>query len=89
MLTDKGHTPDSQKVEAITEMPPPTDVSGVQRFLGMVTYLGKYVEGLSDLSEPLRQLTKESVAWSWTIEHQFAFEEMKSVLTKAPVLVFF
>ena len=38
--------PDSQKGEAITEMPPPTDVSGVQRFLGMVTYLGKYVEGL-------------------------------------------
>ena len=70
VFPDKGHKPDLLKVEATVEMPPPTDVSGVRRFLGMVTYLGKYVEGLSDLSEPLRQLTKESVAWSWTFEHR-------------------
>ena len=32
--------------------------------------------------------TDESVAWYWTFEHQSAFEEMKSVLSKAQALVF-
>ena len=32
-LTDRGVEPDPAKVAAITEMPAPTDKSGVQRFL--------------------------------------------------------
>ena len=38
-LTDKGVEPDPAKVAAITEMPTPTDKSGLQRFLGMCQYL--------------------------------------------------
>ena len=38
IATDKGLCVDSAKVRAIVEMPPPTDVAGVQRLLGMVQY---------------------------------------------------
>ena len=37
-LTDKGVEPNPAKVAAITEMPTPTDKSGVQRFLGTWQY---------------------------------------------------
>eukprot|EP00873_Tetraselmis_striata_P019274 jgi/Tetstr1/439538/TSEL_027967.t1 len=36
--------PQHSKVEAVVKMPPPTDVAGLRRFLGMVGYYGKFIE---------------------------------------------
>ena len=57
ILTTEGHKPDPAKVTAITNMPRPTDVSGIRRFLGMANFLAKFIPSLSEVSEPLRQLT--------------------------------
>ena len=40
--TTKGHKPASDKVQAITQMPTPTNVTELQTFLGMCQYLAKY-----------------------------------------------
>ena len=42
-------------------MPEPTDVDGVCRFIGFVPYLSKFLTGLCDICEPLRQLTPQGV----------------------------
>ena len=65
IATDKGLCADPAKVRAITEMPPPTDVAGVQRLLGMAQYLSKFLPHLSDLTKPLRDLTREETEWVW------------------------
>ena len=49
--------PDPAKVEAIQAMPAPTCLCELQEFIGMVTYLSKFIRGLSDLQEPLHALT--------------------------------
>ena len=54
ILTNMGHKPDPSKVQAIVERPPPKDVAGFRRFLGMTSYFAKYLSKLSQLSEPLR-----------------------------------
>ena len=41
LLTADGLCPDKDMVCAFTEMPSPTDVPSLQRFLGMVQYLAK------------------------------------------------
>lgn len=48
---------DPSKVEAIANLAKPTDVPGVRRILGMTNYLAKFLPKLSDVSEPLWQLT--------------------------------
>ena len=63
ILTSEGHKPDPDKVTAIVDMPPPKDVAGVRRFLGMTNYFAKYLDGLSEMSESLRQLTSNNVEW--------------------------
>ena len=45
------------KVEAISKMPTPTDPKSVRQFTGMVNYMAKLIPNLSDILEPLRQLT--------------------------------
>ncbi|UYV70871.1 hypothetical protein LAZ67_8000928 [Cordylochernes scorpioides] len=41
ILDEDGIRPDPAKIEAVAEMPAPTDVHGVRRFLGMVNHLGR------------------------------------------------
>ena len=89
LTANGGHKPDPEKVAAIVEMPAPQDVAGVRRFLGMTNYFAKYLDGLSGMSEPLRQLTSDKVEWQWTHEQEEAFRKIKAALSSAPLLAFF
>ena len=59
VLTSEGIHPDDEKVEAITQMPRPKDKAETRRFLGMVTYLSKFIPQLSDVTQPLCNFTKQ------------------------------
>ncbi|KAI9554977.1 putative uncharacterized protein K02A2.6-like [Daphnia sinensis] len=48
--------PDPEKVDAIVNMPDPTDKLSLQRLLGMVTHLDKFCKGLATLTRPLRDI---------------------------------
>ena len=56
-----GLKPDPNKVKAILKMPTPADKQSLQRLLGMITYLGKFLPRLSDVTEPLRRLLDRDV----------------------------
>ena len=86
---DKGLKVDPEKVEANTEMPPPTNKQGVQLFLGMVTYLSKYVKNFSNIYAPLRELLEKNTEWCWEKEQEDSFNELKHLGTTAPVLQYY
>ena len=56
LVDEEGIRADPDKVTAITEMVPPTNISELCRFMGMVNQLGKFSMNLADLTQPLRQL---------------------------------
>ena len=89
LVTAEGLKPDPEKVRAIDDMTRPTDVEGVQRINGFVNYLAKFLPKLSDVTEPIRQLTRKDVPWNWSESQENAFQEMKSLVKKAPVLANF
>ena len=43
IFSDKGVKPDPAMIEAITKMQTPTSKTKLQRFLMMLTYLGKFI----------------------------------------------
>ena len=53
-LTEEGVQIDEDKVSAITNMPAPTDRQGVQRFLGMVNYVSKFIPNLASHTSLMR-----------------------------------
>ena len=89
LLTSEGVKADPQKVSAILSMPAPENRSDLQRFLGMVTYLGKFVPNLSEVSAPLRVLLEKDIVWSFDTPQQQAFQELKLIITNAPVIKYF
>ena len=56
IFSSEGVRADPSKIEAIVDMPMPENASGVHHFLGMVTYLGKFLPNLSDKTACLRKL---------------------------------
>ena len=50
LLTKDGLKPEPDKVCAVKEMPQPDGPKALQRFLGMVTYLSKFIPRLSQIS---------------------------------------
>lgn len=70
-------------------MPTPECKKDVERFLGMVTYLAKLIPNMSQHTEPLRGLTRDDVEWQWKSDHQHAFNQLKTMLTEAPLLRYY
>ena len=88
LLSADGVKPDPLKVEAIKAIPPPGDREELQRFLGVVTYLSKFIPNMSQKSDPLRQLLQKDVEWSWGQAENEAFESLKTAISSTPVLKF-
>ena len=87
---EHGLEADDEKLAAIDNMPPPVDVRGVQRLLGMATYLAKFVPNFSEVTAPLRSLLDKDAEFYWdTTVQGLALERFKSLLRSAPVLQFF
>ncbi|PFX25190.1 Retrovirus-related Pol polyprotein from transposon 17.6 [Stylophora pistillata] len=89
VVSRNGLKPDPTKIEAIVKMKPPTDKAGIERPRGTVDYLLRLIPKLSDVMCPINDLTHPNVEWTWDSVHDKAFEEIKSLLTQAPVLAYF
>ena len=89
VVTANGLQPDEQKIVAVVDMPPPTDVSFLQRLLGMSRYLSQYIPNESTITAPLRKLLKKNADRKWTKSHDAALQQLKTALTHAPTLSFY
>ena len=81
--------PAQNKVSAIVNLPAPTCKKQIQSFIGMVNYLSKFSARLSELVEPIRELSKDKVPFDWGPEHQEAFKQMKKEIVRAPILAYY
>mgnify|MGYP001557088947 CR=1 FL=1 len=88
-LSKDGLTPDHKKVEAVQQMNQPQSKEELQRYLGIITYLAKFIPNLSQRAAPLRLLLEKDVLWHWGEEQTKAFDSLKSSITAAPVLAYF
>ena len=89
ILTPNGLKTDPDKLKAILKMENPTDVAGVQRLIGTVNYLARFLPNLSSVCDELRQLTKKDVEFCWTSHHDHAIQEIKAAIATVPVLRYF
>ena len=58
----------------------------MQSFLGFANYYRKFIKDYSKITVPLSEITKKKVGFNWNEEHQEAFDRIKQIFLKAPVL---
>lgn len=81
------HTLDD-KIRAVESFPPPTNVDQIRCFLGMAGFYRQFIKDFSRIAQPLTQLLKKNVAFSWSENEEAAFKELKSALCSSPILAF-
>ena len=88
-LSGDGLRPDPEKVQAISDMPEPQSKADLQRFLGMVAYLSKFIPHLSDETLALRQLISKNTLWQFDQGHSKQFNHLKEIISNNILLKFF
>ncbi|KAG8496936.1 hypothetical protein CXB51_008143 [Gossypium anomalum] len=66
---------------------PPRNVSEVCSFLGLTGYYRRFVKGFSIIVTPLTKLLQKDVKFEWSKKCQNSFDQLKTFLTKALILV--
>lgn len=89
LFTSQGVRPDPEKIRAIESMAKPKSVKEILVLQGTVNYLAKFLPSLSTVMTPILELTHKDVEWKWTSTHDKAFDEVKRLVTTAPVLAYY
>ena len=81
--SSEGMHPCPKNILRITEMTLPKDKQQLNRFLGIVTYMGNFIANLSHDTDPLRALTKQDCEFIWDASANDSFQKIKDLLIKA------
>ena len=87
-VSSDGLKPDPNKIEAIMNMPKPTDINSLQRLLAIIKYLAQYIPYGSAITEPLRELLKKDAEWDWQPGQDKAIGSLTAVRTSKPAVAF-
>ena len=66
VITKDGLKPDPDKVKAVKNMPKPTCKQEALSLLGFINYLAKFLPKLSEVAQPLRDLTRAYAQFIWS-----------------------
>ena len=83
IIHEKGIEIDPKRIEAMKKVEAPACKKDLQKFLGKVNYLRRFISNLSgkiDAFTPILRL-KDEAKFTWRVEQQEAFEKIKKYLS--------
>ncbi|KAA3474595.1 Gag-Pol polyprotein [Gossypium australe] len=87
-LTDRdGIRVDSSKISMVVDWKPLRNISEVRSFLGLAGYYRRFVKDFSMIATLMTRLLQKDVKFEWSKKCQQNFNQLKALLTEAPVLV--
>jgi hypothetical protein len=87
IVSERGIEANPEKIAAITNMGPIKDLKGVQRVMGCLAALSRFISRLGERGLPLYRLLRKPERFTWTPEAEEALGNLKALLTSAPILV--
>ena len=85
-ISQNGISPTEEKVKAVKQAKPPTNVSELQSFIGMANFLRRFVPDFAKVMSPLYKLLCKKTVWYWGKSQTEAFEKIKDLMCSETVL---
>jgi hypothetical protein len=86
IVSHRGIEVNPEKIKAILDISRPNDLKDVQRLIGCMAAVSRFISRLGEKALPLYKLMKKSDEFVWTDEADAALKDLKRVLSTAPVL---
>jgi hypothetical protein len=86
MVSPEGIMVGPSKVKEVLDWKPPTSVSEVQSFLGLVGFYQMFILNFSKVAKPITELLKKGNRYIWNDACDEAFKVLKKLLTTSLVL---
>ncbi|KAG3196275.1 hypothetical protein PC128_g7805 [Phytophthora cactorum] len=77
---------DPAKVKATVEWPIPKNQKDLRKWLDLANYLHKCIANYAEMARPLSNFLKKDAPWCWEVEHDEAFQAVKEIPLRAPIL---
>ena len=90
-LTEEGVKPGADKLKAVEQAPPPSNVHEVRQFLGLCNFFRTHVRNFAQITAPLTSLTRKDSSWKGGVLPPAAlkaFKELQSYLCSEPVMAY-
>ena len=88
LVSGQEKSPIRQKIKAITDLAPTTNITEARHMTGLIGYYRKFFPIFSDTIRPLNELTKKNVPFKWTKQCQRSLDYAKQVITVNPISVY-
>jgi hypothetical protein len=86
IVSERGIEANPEKVVALKRMGPIRNLKGVQKVLGCLAALSRFISRLGEKGLPVYRLLKKHERFSWTVEAQEALDKLKATLVHALIL---
>jgi hypothetical protein len=86
IISEGGIFVDPSKVKDVLSWKIPQNVSDIISFLSLAGYYRRFIEGFSKISKPMTELLAKGNTFEWTPRRETSFQELKKILTMAPIL---
>ena len=85
IVNNRGIEANPDKIKSVLDMQPPSNTKEIQRLIGRIAALSRFVSRSSDKCRPFFQVMKK--AFHWDAQCKEAFSVLKTYLSSPPVLV--
>jgi hypothetical protein len=76
-----------KKIRTIKAMWPPVHINDVQKLMGCLAALSRFISRVAERALPFFKLMRKSRPFVWTNNVEEAFQELKRYLTSPPIMV--
>ena len=88
-LSAQGIKASPERIEAISQMSPPSNITELRSLIGMLNYLAKFSSRMASVIRPMTELLKSGVTFAWRSPQQSALDEAKQLISELPSLKYF
>ncbi|XP_052735490.1 uncharacterized protein LOC108328707 [Vigna angularis] len=86
MLTSRGIEANPDKCKAVLDMISPKTLREVQRLVGRLTALSRFIPKLAEHIKPILRSIKKDTTQHWNDDCEAAFDKVKHILTRPPIM---
>jgi len=87
IINQEGIKVQGIKIQAIWDWIKPTKLKEIKKVLGFCNFFWRFIQRFSVMARPLHNLTKKGKWWEWGKEENEGFNQIRTKLISAPVLI--